>query len=127
MVLVVSIRRRHISNFFSSDVLVMDGSGDLRPTASQFVEEFFVQSLVGFFGAHRQENVSADEFVNNFAIGRQATEDDVFLFKLHHHVLDFPVDVPGLLTKEKKYNKITQNEPTPMINRTVHRSVHTRR
>ena len=41
----------------------------LRPAASQFVEELFVESLIGFFGAHRQENVTADKFVHHFAIG----------------------------------------------------------
>lgn len=68
----------------------------LRPAARQFVEELFVESLVGFFGAHRQEDVATDEFVHHLAVGRQATENHVLLLKLDHHVFHFPVDVPRL-------------------------------
>ena len=69
----------------------------LRPAASQFVEELFVESLIGFFGAHRQENVTADKFVHHFAIGWQTAKDDILFFKLDHHVLHLPVDIPRLI------------------------------
>lgn len=40
----------------SGSVIKMDWEGgcvkDLGPAARQFVEELFVESLVGFFGAH---------------------------------------------------------------------------
>lgn len=72
----------------------------LRPAASQFVEELLVESLIGFFGAHRQENVATDELVHHFAVGRQTAENDTLLLKLDHHVLHFPVDVPRLAKKK---------------------------
>ena len=31
-----------------------------------------------------------------FAIGREAAENDILLFKLDHHVFHFPIDVPCL-------------------------------
>lgn len=42
----------------------------LGPSARQFMEELFVESLVGFFRSHRQKDVAADELVHHFTIGR---------------------------------------------------------
>jgi hypothetical protein len=74
----------------------------LHPSTREFVEKLFVQRLIGFFRAHRQENVAADELVHHFAIGRQAAEDNVLLLELHHHVLHLPVHIPSLQTKCKQ-------------------------
>ena len=50
----------------------------LLPSSSQFVKKFYVQSLVGIFTPHRQENISPNEFMDNFAVGRQALKYDTF-------------------------------------------------
>lgn len=82
-------------------LLIRQAEIDLRPAAGELVEELFVERLVRLFGSHRQKDVAADELVHHFAIGRQAVEDDVLLFELHHHVLHFPVDVPRLQLNKK--------------------------
>ena len=59
--------------------------------------EFLVQDLVAVFTSHWKEDVSSDEFMDNFAFSRDALEDDVQLVaQLDHHVAGLPVDVPGL-------------------------------
>ena len=72
----------------------------LYPSTCELVEQFFIQSLICFLRSHWQENVATNEFMNDFTICRQTTEDDVAFFKLHHHVFDFPVNIPGLKTKQ---------------------------
>lgn len=71
----------------------MEGS---YPAPRQLMEQLFVKALVGFFGAHREENVAPDELVDDFAVSRQAVEDDVALLVLDHHVFYLPVHVPRL-------------------------------
>lgn len=71
----------------------------LIPSAGEFVEHFLVQRLVVLLGAHRHEDVTADELVHHFAVAGEAGKDDVLAFELDHHVLHFPVDVPGLKIK----------------------------
>ena len=46
----------------------------LHPAPCEFVEQLFIQLLVTFFASHREENVAADEFMNNFAVSGQALE-----------------------------------------------------
>lgn len=73
----------------------------LHPSTREFVEKLFVQRLIGFFRAHRQENVATDELVHHFAISGQAAEDNILLLELHHHVLHLPVHIPSLETECK--------------------------
>ena len=61
------------------------------------MEHFLVKVLIGFFASHAEENVASYELMNDFAVGRQAVENDILVIvKLDHHVLGFPVDVPRL-------------------------------
>lgn len=69
----------------------------LDPAAGQLVEKLLIEVLVGFLASHGQEDVAADELVNNFAVRRETLENNVFIvLKLYHHVPRFPVDVPSL-------------------------------
>ena len=67
------------------------------PSSSQLVEQLLVEVLVGLFAAHGEEDVSADELVDDLAIGGEALENDVLaVSKLEHninhsHKLFFPV------------------------------------
>lgn len=67
-----------------------------HPSASELVEQFLVQLLVGVLGPHGQEDVASDELVEDLAVGGQAREDDASLLELDHHVLYLPVYVPSL-------------------------------
>ena len=68
-----------------------------NPTTGQLVEHLLVELLVGFLAAHGEEDVTTDELVHNFAVGREAVEDDVLVVvKLDHHVLGFPIHIPCL-------------------------------
>ena len=61
------------------------------------MEELSVQGLVAIFGPHGEEDVPADEFVDNLALSREGLEDDFLVIsQLDHHMLGFPVDVPSL-------------------------------
>lgn len=46
--------------------------GHSDPTTCELVEELFVQRLVLVFGAHAEEDVSADELVHSLAVGTEA-------------------------------------------------------
>ena len=43
----------------------------LDPAAGQLVEKLLIEVLVGFLASHGQEDVAADELVNNFAVRRE--------------------------------------------------------
>jgi len=60
------------------------------------MKEFFVKYLTRVFGTKGKENVSANEFMDNFAVGRETTEANILIIQLNHHHLDFPVHVPCL-------------------------------
>lgn len=67
------------------------------PSSSQLVEQFLVEVLVGLFAAHGEEDVSADELVDDLAIGGEALENDVLIvLELDHHMTRLPVDIPSL-------------------------------
>lgn len=67
------------------------------PSPSQFVEELFIQNLVAVLAPHGQEDVTTDEFMDNFALRRDALKYNIlFIAKLDHHVASLPVDIPGL-------------------------------
>ena len=72
------------------------------------MEHLFVELLVGVLAPHGEEDVAADELVDDLAVGREAAEDDVLVplvVQLDHHVLRLPVHVPGLERKKKKRNE----------------------
>ena len=43
-----------------------------HPASSELVEELLVQLLITLLASHGQEDVATDEFMNNFAISREA-------------------------------------------------------
>ena len=67
------------------------------PASCQLVEELLVKLLVALLAPHGEEDVAADELVDDLAVSREALEDDVLVvLKLDHHVTRLPVDIPSL-------------------------------
>ena len=72
----------------------------LLPTPCQLVEELLVQLLIAVLAPHGQKDVAADELVDDFAVGREAIENDTsVIIELDHHMFCLPIDVPCLKTK----------------------------
>ena len=80
-------------------LLVSDRPSD--PSSRQLVEQFLVEVLVGLFAAHGEEDVSADELVDDLAIGGETLENDVLIIlKLDHHMTRLPVDILSLKRRQ---------------------------
>ena len=60
------------------------------------MEELLVERLVAVSGAHRKEDIAADELVDDLAVGGETLEREVDLFEGHLNLLDVPVDAPCL-------------------------------
>ena len=57
---------------YNRPTLTLTGlAATLDPAAGQLVEKLLIEVLVGFLASHGQEDVAADELVNNFAVRRE--------------------------------------------------------
>ena len=74
------------------------------------MEEFLVEDLAAVFASHGEEDVAADEFVDDLALCWNALKNDIFsISELDHHVPGLPVHIPCLEVFNKIINMIKFN------------------
>lgn len=77
------------------------------------MKQFFVQWLIFVLWPHRQENVTTNKLMENFAVRTKWLKHNFLLLKVQNDMLDSPVDMPR-----------SERTETPCFQRNARMKVH---